>query len=470
MTGTQSLRAVSGSKGIVSEETERIESRRSSIAEGKKNGSSDAWFESGMLNMLDYNFPEAKKDFAEYRRLTKNKKDDIHKLEVNSLMDGIAEGTLQFDRFQDIVVIDAYIVPRENFIKHLRLPLSAGRIVGSDELPRSGAEINSIGFISEGGDFLMWSQASENDGVEESDDEDAANVNLVEANRLVDGTLSAPKIIPNLGVDPRYPFLTADGTTLYYSTFGDNSVGGRDIFIATRDPQSGEFRQPVNAGFPFNSAADDYLLAIDEENGVGWWATDRHQLENDVVLYVFMLPDGRRNFDGPAEEKRARGRLDDIRVTWTSDPVKPKISSDDEGDEDEDEEEDETEKSPEELAELQAARDRAYEAKASEIRKIKPGQKPLRKECVIPRKGGGFIYSVDDVRTSSEKQLVKAYIDENKDFENFKSELDKKRRQYARNPQQSLGSDISGLEKRLEEKRIRLISILSELYKELGQK
>ncbi len=455
MTGTQSLRADSTRRGINSEEARRLEEQNENLSELKRTGSAEYWFESGKRNMEDFNFAQAKKDFTEYRRLTKNKNSEYAD-EVNTMLEGINEGLQQFERFRDIVVIDAYTVPRSNFIRNLRLPLSAGRIIGGEELPKSPDVAGMAGYMSEGGDLMIWSQISK-----PQQGESEGSVNLVEATRLVDGSMSEAKIYPELGEDPDYPFLTADGMTLYFSSPGANSVGGRDIFISTRDPQTGEFRQPVNAGFPFNSEADDYLLAIDEENGVGWWATDRHHLQNDIVLYVFLLPDGRRNFEGTDEEKRQRGVLDDVRVTWTS--IEPA------DDFPEDTEDDEEEMTPEKKAELLAARERSYEEKAAEIRKIKPGQRPQKKECVIPRKGGGFIYSEEDVKTQAEKQLVKLYTEENKEYEGMKNELSKKRRQYSRNPNHSLGNEIADLEKRTDEKRIRLISILSELYKELGQ-
>ena len=39
---------------------------------------------------------------------------------------------------------------------------------------------------------------------------------------------------------------------------------------------------------PFNSPANDYLYAIDEENNLGWFVSDRYQPEGKVCIYVFI--------------------------------------------------------------------------------------------------------------------------------------------------------------------------------------
>ena len=211
---------------------------------------------------------------------------------------------------------------------------------------------------------------------------------------------------------------------------------------------------------PFNSSADDYLLAVDEENGVGWWATDRHLLDEEVMLYVFLLPEGRKNFEGTSEEKRERGVLDDIRVTW--------IAQDSEDEDTDDDEESEISKTPEQLEQEQAEREKHYREKAAEIRKIQPGLKPRRHDCRIPVGPGKYIYSVDDVRSESEKRLVGEYIRAEKNLAALKSDLDRKRRTYSVRPDNNLGSEIITLEKQVENGKIEVTTILSALYKELG--
>ena len=403
-----------------------IDALRAEAAAAGKKGVPEGSLYLGRLAMTDFDFPAAQKHFGDYRRLMKRaRRTPVETIDI--LEEGCREGETQYDRLQKITVIDAVKVKRHDFFKHLRLPLSAGRVVDVSQLPLpDGKERGRTGYISESGDLMMWSEENDSTGM----------LNIMEASRLNDGTLGdsreAPEFLAQEG-DAQYPFLSADGATLYYAADGENSIGGYDIFIASRDAQTGEYMQPVNAGIPFNSSADDYMMAIDEENGVGWWATDRHYLpDGEIVLYVYVLPESREDIEeAEDEELRARARLDDIRVTW------------EEGSEEEN------------------------ERLAAEIRKIEPGQKPRRHDCRIPLPGGGYIFSADDVKTSAQKDIVKRYIAMERERESAAAELDRMRRQYAERPSDALGQKIAKGEKDVERRRNEISALLSGLYRSL---
>ena len=87
-----------------------------------------------------------------------------------------------------------------------------------------------------------------------------------------------------------------DGVTLYFAADGDESLGGLDIFISRRDG-AGDFLQPSNIGMPYNSPANDYMYAVDETTGAGWWASDRSGLRDSVTIYTFVPQELRINYD-----------------------------------------------------------------------------------------------------------------------------------------------------------------------------
>ncbi len=93
-----------------------------------------------------------------------------------------------------------------------------------------------------------------------------------------------------------HPFLCADGITLFFSATGPNSVGRRDIFMTSYDNDKDEWLQPQNYGLPFNSTANDYLLAIDDLDTLGWLVSDRHQHADSVCIYTFVPTQVRKNF------------------------------------------------------------------------------------------------------------------------------------------------------------------------------
>lgn len=75
----------------------------------------------------------------------------------------------------------------------------------------------------------------------------------------------------NLGsrINTRYneetPFITEDGKTLYFSTYGHYNMGGYDVNYSTL-LDDGTWSVPVNAGYPINSTDDD-LFFVPVKNG-----------------------------------------------------------------------------------------------------------------------------------------------------------------------------------------------------------
>ncbi len=117
---------------------------------------------------------------------------------------------------------------------------------------------------------------------------------------------------------PDFPFLMADGITLYFSAEGEGTVGGRDIFRTLYNTEDLEFYEASNVGLPFNSPQNDYLLAISDIDKLGWLVTDRHQEEGKVCIYTFEPTDQRQTFpeDVPTADIKAYAEIRQIKDTW----------------------------------------------------------------------------------------------------------------------------------------------------------
>ena len=80
---------------------------------------------------------------------------------------------------------------------------------------------------------------------------------------------------------------------------------------------TGHFLSPENLGMPFNSPYNDYMMAIDEVNNVGWFASDRYQPEDKVIIYVFIPNVEKEIYQGGDEETaRSLGKISSIKQTW----------------------------------------------------------------------------------------------------------------------------------------------------------
>lgn len=119
-----------------------------------------------------------------------------------------------------------------------------------------------------------------------------------------------------------YPFMLSDGATLYFAAKGTESIGGYDIFATRFNSGTGRFMTPENIGMPFNSTDNDYMYAVDEVNGIGWFATDRGQDSGNVCVYVFVPSETHETYDAETytpEQIAAFAKITSIADTWDDD-------------------------------------------------------------------------------------------------------------------------------------------------------
>lgn len=117
------------------------------------------------------------------------------------------------------------------------------------------------------------------------------------------------------------PFMMPDGLTLYFAQQGEG--GDLDIYMTQRASCHQPFYQPEEIGLPFNSTANDYMYAIDEETGIGCFASDRRQPADSVCVYYFQLSPSRAIYDAQAlsiQERIALSQINSIAATWDDTP------------------------------------------------------------------------------------------------------------------------------------------------------
>ena len=217
------------------------------------------------------------------------------------------------DRVEKIEVIDSISCDAATFFQAYRLSNEAGKILPGDAVRRIGAgsdtQTLSAAYLPESRTEVLWAQTGE-DG----------KYQLYGADILDDGTISHPAPLGDQlaeGGNALFPFLMPDGVTLYFANDGENSLGGYDIFMTRRTAgdDGPEYFQPQNVGMPYNSPFNDYLLAIDEASGLGWWATDRNAEPGKVTVYVFIPSEVRVNAAPDDPNLHDLARLSDITLT-----------------------------------------------------------------------------------------------------------------------------------------------------------
>ncbi|MDE7180803.1 MAG: hypothetical protein K2N88_06365 [Muribaculaceae bacterium] len=380
--------------------------------------------ESGREAFLDYRFNEASRLYGQARAKARKGDEDVaERLSVYLRQLQQAENFL--GRVEAIEIIDSIAVPRDGFFSHYRLPSSSGRLGGKDQLPDGvgNAESDYV-FTSERGNYKLWAQPSDSTGY----------MTLVESSRLTDGSWSAPaELDPELGDegDAIYPFMMADGVTLYYAANGENSIGGYDIMVATRDASDGTFMQPSNLGFPYNSPYDDYLLAIDELNNVGWWATDRNNLDDMITIYVFIPQELRKNYPADEENIVELARISDYML---SQPL-----------------------------------DADHNELIDRISAIRPTREEKPSEFHLTGFDGRVYTRYEDLPSAAARTAVRKYESARQQLEKNEKALLSLRENYSRRRSAETGNRIARAEQEIEAERSEVNKLRSEVYRALRQ-
>lgn len=221
---------------------------------------------------------------------------------------------------EKIQIFDSIVVGKKAFFKHYKLSPESGTLNDASILPRPmTADSSALVFVPQSGTRMIWSMP-----------DSTGDLRLAETYRLADGKWDAPSFLDenlNNGGDATFPFAMPDGTTIYYASDGEGSIGGYDIFMSSKDFATGGYRQPQNIGMPYNSPYDDYLLAIDELNGIGWWATDRNQIPDSVTIYIFKRNEVRENYDPENPGIYSLASVNSIRDTWIENADYPALKN-----------------------------------------------------------------------------------------------------------------------------------------------
>jgi len=202
---------------------------------------------------------------------------------------------------QKIMFIDSLVVDSADFLRFIPVAQECGTLVQNGGYGQ---------FTNELKDFRLTTIFDKKDSV--------AHLYVSD---YIGNTWTTPALAKGISesASANYPFMMPDGTTLYFSQKGANSLGGYDIFVTRYDGSEGTFLKPENLGMPFASTANDYFFAIDEFNNLGYFVTDRHQPRGKVCIYVFIPNDTRKIYQSEAYSDAEIRALADIRCianTW----------------------------------------------------------------------------------------------------------------------------------------------------------
>ena len=260
----------------------------------------------GDLYTKMYRFDQADKEFAKYQKANRRNDEALNRLAVKREQ---AERLKRMvSRTEDIQVIDSLVLPRSGFLAAYRLSESSGSLMPVNAFFRNLPAHGGTLFMNERRDKIVYSQG---DTLTGSD--------LFTMDKLLDSFGNEKKLPASVNGDgdQAYPFMMSDGLTLYYASTGEPSLGGYDLFVTRYNLASDTYLTPNQLNMPFNSPFNDYMMALDEEKGIGWFASDRFQPDDSVCIYTFIPnPQVALIENDDSVYMAGRARISSIADTW----------------------------------------------------------------------------------------------------------------------------------------------------------
>lgn len=240
----------------------------------------------GRAYHLSYQFQEAVEQYNTFKQKSNAKvcKD----LQVDKLIEMCKNGQDLIRYISDLTVVDNRRIKSENYFYSYELKEFDGKLVIKPKEFKSSIDkkeepANMVVFLPNNSNVIYYGSY----GSSKTNGRD-----IYRLQRLPDGKWTKPENIGsiiNTPFDEDYPFLHADGKTLYFSSKGHNSMGGYDIFKSVFDSSSNSWTKPINLDFPINTPYDDYLYITDKDNYYAYFTSNRETRDNNITVYKIIV-------------------------------------------------------------------------------------------------------------------------------------------------------------------------------------
>ena len=273
----------------------------------KKKRVNDATLYLGRLYAMQYEFGSAEREFKLYERAMRRNKDALAELEKER--DYANHLQRLASRTEDIQIIDSVVVSKSDFLEAYNLSTSGGSLQWAHDFFDEGwNDESAVVFMNERKTKVYFSRPATDQGS-----------TLYTMEKMLDN-FGNEKMLPspiNTRQDQAYPFIMSDGLTIYFASKGHESIGGYDLFASRYNLYSDTYLNPNHMNMPFNSPFNDYMLVIDEEKGIGWFASDRYQSEDTVCVYTFIPNQEVRLIQTENEDSLVnRAKINSIKDSW----------------------------------------------------------------------------------------------------------------------------------------------------------
>lgn len=238
-----------------------------------------AYYFLGKAYHLNFQFNSAVINYQLY--LTKSD-DEMRQKEVRRQLEMCENGKTLLRQLSDLVVLEKKESDPQNFFRSYNLENIGGSIVvAADFQSKIDSKRKHIPLI-------YFPATSDTVYFSSYGDVDKGNKDIYFKTRTAAGTWSSAQTVKgmvNTNEDEDYPFLSADGQLLYFSSKGHNSMGGFDVFRSERVAGKHAFSTPINCDFAISTPDDDLFYITDSLGKYAYFASSRQSENGKVVVY-----------------------------------------------------------------------------------------------------------------------------------------------------------------------------------------
>ena len=229
----------------------------------------------------NYRFAEAQKSYTQYKELAKEK--SVVSFDIDRRIEECKNGIALLSHIKLLYVIEKQLVKEETFYKSYNLNSRISKIIAVPIalLTKLDKKKNPppFGLYVPEGNMLYFASYG---------DKGENGLDIYRSHQIPGGNWSESENLGNqinTKYDDAYPFITADGRTLYFSSKGHNSMGGYDVFKSEFSLSSFSWGECSNLNFPINTPFDDLFFVPDTNGAMAFFSSNRQSLEGKIYVY-----------------------------------------------------------------------------------------------------------------------------------------------------------------------------------------
>ena len=187
-----------------------------------------------------YRFDEAGEMLEEYINLLAKKKQDPQSFETK--LDLANNAQRMMEKVEDVQIIDSLVVDKGDFLSAYTLSEESGTLDSYKDFFQTNEPVSSTVYKNQKGDKIYYAHSTDGD-----------RYCLFTQSMLMDEWGDEKQLPMNINSndDDNYPFVLSDGATIYYSSKGNGSIGGYDLFVTRYNINSDTYLAPEQLGMPF---------------------------------------------------------------------------------------------------------------------------------------------------------------------------------------------------------------------------